>query len=92
MDEVDAEFSKVTEEYLEYANKQNTQFMKTQTRFADSVNNTQIKSLLIKNYNLLRDHFGSNTNIEEIETIDDIVINNVTVDMSQNNSVMNSKL
>jgi len=47
--------------------------------------------MLIKNYNLMKEHFASNADIQEIEAIDDIVITNVTVDVSQNNSVMNSK-
>ena len=47
--------------------------------------------MLIKNYNLMKEHIASNADIQEIEAIDDIVITNVTVDVSKNNSVMNSK-
>lgn len=49
MDELDAEFAKVTEEQLEYANKQNNSFIKVQGRFADNVNGINLRGDLVRN-------------------------------------------
>lgn len=57
-----------------------------QGRFADSVNATNFRNLLIQNQKLVKDHFGYNSNLEDIEAIEDMVVVNVTVDVSQNNS------
>lgn len=57
-----------------------------QGRFADSVNATNFRNLLIQNQKLVKEHFGYNSNLEDIEAIEDMAVVNVTVDVSQNNS------
>lgn len=58
INEIDAEFERVTQDQLGYANKQNNSFDRLQGKFADKNIGTNIRDSILKNYQLVKDHFG----------------------------------